>query len=88
MFGAIAPEYSPYVGLLLLVAIFGAFASERRPPVVVAVLGGVMMMVLGLISPGELLGVFSNTAPVTIAAMFVLSGPCSAPACWRACRAG
>lgn len=74
MFGAIAPEYSPYVGLLLLVAIFGAFASERRPPVVVAVLGGVMMMVLGLISPGELLGVFSNTAPVTIAAMFVLSG--------------
>ncbi len=74
MFGAIAPEYSPYVGLLLLVAIFGAFASERRPPVVVAVLGGVTMMVLGLISPGELLGVFSNTAPVTIAAMFVLSG--------------
>jgi di/tricarboxylate transporter len=74
LFGSLAPDYAPFVGLLLLIMVFIAFAMERRPPVVIAVLGGVAMMVLGLISPAELLQVFSNTAPVTIAAMFVLSG--------------
>jgi Na+/H+ antiporter NhaD/arsenite permease-like protein len=58
----------------MLVAVFAAFAMERFPPVVLAVAGGVMMMVLGFLQPGELLRVFSNTAPITIAAMFVLSG--------------
>jgi di/tricarboxylate transporter len=65
---------SPYIGLVLLVSILAAFALERRPPVVIAVIGGVLMMVLGFLPPDELLGVFSNSAPITIAAMFVLSG--------------
>jgi len=65
---------SPYIGLALLVAIFATFALERRPPVVIAVIGGGLMMALGFLPPDELLGVFSNSAPVTIAAMFVLSG--------------
>lgn len=74
MFGSIAPEFAPYVGLTLLVALFVAFAMERRPPVVIAVLGAIMMMALGFLSTGEMLSVFSNTAPITIGAMFVLSG--------------
>jgi len=74
LFGSIAPAYAPYIGLLLLVGIFIAFAMERRPPVVIAVLGGVLMMVLGFLDTREMLSVFSNTAPITIAAMFVLSG--------------
>jgi di/tricarboxylate transporter len=64
----------PYVGLCLLIALFVAFALERRPPVVIAVVGGLLMMVLGFLPPRELLGVFSNSAPITIAAMFVLTG--------------
>lgn len=66
--------YGPYIGLFLLVGVFVAFALERRPPVVIAVLGGIAMMVLGFLPPGQLVGVFSNSAPVTIAAMFVLTG--------------
>lgn len=66
--------FSPYVGLCLLIGLFIAFALERRPPVVIAVVGGLLMMVLGFLSPSALLGVFSNPAPITIAAMFVLTG--------------
>jgi di/tricarboxylate transporter len=69
-----AADFGPYVGLVLLVGIFVAFAMERRPPVVIAVSGGLLMTVLGYLPPGELLGVFSNSAPITIGAMFVLSG--------------
>ena len=65
---------APYIGLALLVGVFLAFALERRPPVVIAIVGGLVMMALGFLPTGELLGVFSNSAPVTIAAMFVLSG--------------
>ena len=66
--------FGPYIGLCLLIGLFVAFALERRPPVVVAVAGGLLMMVLGFLSPSALLGVFSNSAPITIAAMFVLTG--------------
>ncbi len=66
--------YGPYIGLALLIAIFAAFATERRPPVIIAVTGGLLMMLFGFLPPREMLGVFSNSAPITIAAMFVLSG--------------
>ena len=61
-------------GLVLLLALFLAFLVERMPPVVVATVGGVVMMVLGYLPSDDMLGVFSNSAPITIAAMFVLSG--------------
>lgn len=66
--------FGPYIGLALLVGIFIAFAQERRPPVVIAVAAGLLMMACGFLPPRELLAVFSNPAPITIAAMFVLSG--------------
>ncbi|SHN50148.1 SLC13 family permease [Erythrobacter sanguineus] len=66
--------FAPYIGLALLVGLFAAFVTERRPPVVIAITGGVLMMAFGFLPPRELLGVFSNSAPITIAAMFVLSG--------------
>ena len=34
----------------------------------------VIVLALGFVDPDEMLGVFGNSAPVTIAAMFVLSG--------------
>lgn len=66
--------YRPQIGLVLLVALFVAFALERLPPVVLAVTAGLVMLLLGFITTDELVGVFSNSAPVTIAAMFILSG--------------
>ncbi|MBX3595603.1 SLC13 family permease [Sphingomonas sp.] len=62
------------IGLVLLVALFIAFATERLPPVVLAITGGVAMMAFGYIKPAALLGVFGNPAPITIGAMFILSG--------------
>lgn len=64
----------PVIGLFLLVAIFAAFALERRPPVVIALGAAVIMLGLGFLDSGQTLDVFKNSAPVTIGAMFVLSG--------------
>lgn len=66
--------YHPQIGLVMLILLFVAFLMERRPPVVIAAVGGLAMLVFGFLSVDELLGVFSNSAPITIAAMFVLSG--------------
>ncbi len=66
--------YHPQIGLFLLIAVFVCFALERLPPVVLAVVSALVMLLFGFISVDELLGVFSNPAPITIAAMFVLSG--------------
>ena len=66
--------YHPQIGLLMLVILFAGFMAERLPPVVLAAGGGLAMYLLGFLSTDELLGVFSNPAPITIAAMFVLSG--------------
>ena len=67
-------DYSASIGLVLLLGLLVAFAMERRPPVVIASVGAVLMLLLGYISPKELLSVFSNPAPITIGAMFILSG--------------
>lgn len=67
-------DYSAVIGLVILLVVFLAFALERRPPVVIAVLGGVTMMLLGFLPVTDALSVFANPAPITIAAMFILSG--------------
>lgn len=64
----------PAIGMVLMVSIIIAFALERRPPVVVALAAAVVMWGLGFLESGELLDVFKNPAPVTIGAMFILSG--------------
>lgn len=66
--------FHPQIGLALLVILFIGFVRERLPPVVLAAVGGLAMFLFGFLSTDELLGVFSNPAPITIAAMFVLSG--------------
>lgn len=70
----ILADHGDVVGLLLLAALFIAFALERFPPVVLAVAGGVVMMLLGFVPSEQALGVFGNSAPITIGAMFVISG--------------
>ncbi|WP_373489247.1 SLC13 family permease, partial [Blastomonas sp.] len=66
--------YSAQIGLAVLVAIFAAFMTERFPPVVVGVTGAAIVMVLGFVSVADVRGVFSNSAPLAIGALFVLSG--------------
>jgi len=68
------PEAGPVAGLVMVVLLFIAFAMERFPPVVIAVIGAILMLVTGMLTPGDLLSVFANPAPITIAAFFILSG--------------
>ncbi len=67
-------RHGDVVGLVVLIALFIGFLLERYPPVVLAAAAGALMMVLGFLPTEQALGVFSNSAPITIAAMFVISG--------------
>jgi di/tricarboxylate transporter len=67
-------EYQAIIGGVLLIVVFVAFAMERMPAVVIAIVGAVAMMALGLLPSDRALDVFSNTAPITIGAMFVITG--------------
>jgi di/tricarboxylate transporter len=67
-------DHQAILGLVILVGMFVAFVMERYPPTVVAVAGAAVMLSLGMLAPKEAFGVFSNSAPLTVAAMFVLSG--------------
>jgi di/tricarboxylate transporter len=67
-------QNSAPLGLLLLVILLIGFVLERFPPVVVAVFGVAASLILGFIGTADTLAVFSNPAPVTIGALFVLSG--------------
>ena len=64
---------APLLCLALLLAMFVLFASERFPPDVVAVGGVAILLATGLLPTPDMLAVLSNSAPVTIGAMFVLS---------------
>ncbi len=62
------------LSLLVLGVVFVLFIFEVYP-VEVTALGGVgLYLLLGIIDTDDLLSVFANAAPLTIAAMFVLSG--------------
>jgi di/tricarboxylate transporter len=67
-------DYSAVIALVLLAALFAAFILERYPPEVTAVGFAALFVLLGFVSTSEALAVFSNPAPITIGAMFVLSG--------------
>src|SRR3546814_19413904 len=53
---------------------FVAFVRERYSPTVVSVVGACAFALLGLLDEKDLFSVFSNSAPLTVGAMFVLSG--------------
>lgn len=71
---ALLGAYRAEIGLLILLFMFVEFVRERYPATVVAVLGACVYAALGLIDEEGLFSVFSNSAPLTIGAMFVLTG--------------
>ncbi|MFN2260071.1 MAG: SLC13 family permease [Parasphingopyxis sp.] len=75
--GAIAyfiDEYQAIIGLVILGVMLVAFIVERFPAAVIALFGACTFLFLGILDSDSLLRVFSNPAPITIGAMFVLSG--------------
>lgn len=60
--------------LLVVVGMFVGFLTERYPPEVIAIAGASTLLATGVLETDRLLSVFSNPAPLTIGAMFILSG--------------
>ncbi len=67
-------NYQAEVALGLVIALFAMFVWEKYPADVTAAGGAAIFIVLGLVPSGKALSVFSNSAPLTIGAMFVLTG--------------
>lgn len=63
------------IGLVLtvLAGAVALFASGRLPADLVALLAMVVLLLLGYVSPEEAIAGFSNTATITVGAMFILS---------------
>lgn len=59
--------------LLLLLIVFYAFVREKYPPDIIAMAALAILLITGILSIEEATSVFSNQAPITIGAMFVLS---------------
>ena len=66
--------YEPYIAIAIVIGTFAVFMLEKLPPEVTAAGGAALFVIFGLLPTNDALAVFSNAAPLTIAAMFVLSG--------------
>ena len=71
---AFIDEQQAVIGLVILAIMLVAFVLERFPAAVVALFGACTFLFLGILDSDGLLSVFSNPAPITIGALFVLSG--------------
>lgn len=58
---------------VLIIAVFAGFIWEKLPADIIALIAMGVLLITGLITTNEALSVFSNSAPITIAAMFILS---------------
>ena len=75
MFGlALAPEIQPVAALVILAVMFVLFLRETYPVEVTALGGAIAMLILGILPQADSIAVFSNTAPWTIAALFIIVG--------------
>lgn len=70
----LAEGVQAWVALAIVTGMFGLFLSEKVAPEVVAMSGAALMMVLGLLPLDEATKTLSNSAPWTIAFMFMIMG--------------
>ena len=71
---AFLTDHQAVIALIILLLLFAAFAIEKYPPEVTAAGCAALFIILGYVPTDDVMGVFSNSAPITIAAMFVISG--------------
>ena len=67
------PALQIAIVLVLVVVVFFGFVREKMPPDIVALSAVGLLLVTGILGTGDVLSVFSNSAPITVGAMFVLS---------------
>ena len=73
--------FAPVLTLCVIGVMFAAFIGELYPPEVTAMAGAVVLIATGLLPFDDVLTVFSNPAPWTIAAMFIAVGNVSLDDC-------
>ncbi len=66
-------QHDAIIALLILVGMVASFALERVPPVTTAVVAAATCLAFGLIPAEDSLLAFSNSAPISIAALFMLT---------------
>ncbi|RSK31419.1 SLC13 family permease [Rhodovulum iodosum] len=71
---SLPPTAAALVALTVVIVMFVLFIKEIYPTEVIAIAGAVLMLVLGILPYDVALGVLSNPAPWTIAAMFLVMG--------------
>ena len=66
---------------LVLIGLFAAFVREWLKPDVAVMVAVSVLLALGLLSAKDVMSVFSNSAPITIACLFIISGALSKTGC-------
>ncbi|HAW39290.1 MAG TPA: dATP pyrophosphohydrolase, partial [Pseudomonas sp.] len=76
------PESLPLLFVCaLLIWVLVAFIRESWSPDIVVAIAVAVLLATQLLTPGEVLGVLSNSAPVTIACMFIISAALERTGC-------
>jgi di/tricarboxylate transporter len=71
--GAFFVSIDAWITLAVIVAVLVVLARGRISPAVVVFSGAVAVLVLGVVEPEEAFSGFSNSAPITVAALYVLA---------------
>ncbi|MGL1832367.1 SLC13 family permease [Rhodocyclaceae bacterium SMB388] len=71
----------PLIVGLILVGLFATFIREWLKPDVAVMSAVAVLLALGLLAPGQVLSVFGNSAPITVACLFIISGALSRTGC-------
>jgi di/tricarboxylate transporter len=66
---------------LVLIGLFTTFVREWIKPDLAVMSAVALLLTLGLLTPAKVLSVFSNSAPITIACLFIISGALSRTGC-------
>lgn len=66
-------QHQAFIALAILAAMLVSFVMERVPPVTTAVVAAAACFAFGLIPEEDALRAFSNSAPIAIAALFMLT---------------
>jgi di/tricarboxylate transporter len=75
MLGTLIPEnWFAFIAIFTVAGMFVLFIREAYPTEVIALSGAAFLLLTGVLPYEQALAVFSNPAPWTIAAMFILSG--------------
>ncbi len=75
MLGTLIPEgWFAFIAIFTVAGMFVLFIREAYPTEVIALSGAAFLLLTGVLPYEKALAVFSNPAPWTIAAMFILSG--------------